>query len=380
MLLKKIIRNHEPTSFDVPHIARLYAEICNYYGYNISPHMAFGIGMGMSFEYMRGEKYQLSPDFIVEGTYFAGSFSKDRRRLAKHLRVWLDVYRGNSDKKAYESYVGMLSQGIPIIAEVNLTLYHGFLRQSYQTTIEDCKYAERIFNIHHGYYLNGYSIIIAGIDEETRDIICLDVNLNGTIIIPYNEFMKMHSHREAYINAEYEWIDILIPKHKQLNPPKFALLESIKDDISNLESPVIFNDDYIIGIDGMKQLYLDIKECMCQHIDKKLKDAIEKIYYTSEIQYGRTGLYRKTYAQFLYEASEYYPVLLEPARLYEKLAEEWSEVLNLIRNSTLVKDEVNDIVQALERIVKLEVEACTLLKCTTDEVYEKLSKSKLTVS
>lgn len=376
MLLNKLIKNHVPTSPDIPHIARLYAEICNYYGYKISPQMAFGIGMGISFEYMRTENYKLSPDFTVRGTYFHGSFSKDRRRLARNLRVWLDVYRGNYDNKAYESYIGMLSQGIPLIVEVNLSLYHSFLERRYKTVIETCENAERIYNIPQDYYINAYSIILAGVDEETRDIICLDANLSGTIIIPYNEFMKMHSYKDEYINAEYEWTNILIPKHKRLNPPEFAILESIRDDIKNLESPAVFNDNYIIGIDGIKQLYLDVKNHVGSLTGEKLKDSFEKIYYTSEILYGRTGLYRKAYAQFLYEASKYYSVLSEPAHMYEKLGEEWSALFDLIRNIISTKNEVSDIVQALEHIINSEVDACALLKCTTDDIYIKVSSSR----
>jgi len=367
-----MIKNHVPTSFDVPHIARLYAEICNYYGYKISPQMAFGIGMGISFEYMRAENYKLFPDFTVQGTYFNGSFSKDRRRLARNLRVWLDVYRGNSDKKAYESYLGMLSLGMPLIVEVNLSLYKSFLEQRYKAIIATCEYAERIYNIPQDYFINAYSIIIAGVDKETRDIVCLDVNLKGTIIIPYNEFMQMHSYKSEYINAEYEWTDILIPKHKRLNPPEFALLESIRDDIRNLESPPVFDDNYIIGIDGMRQLYIDVINRMSPLTGEKLKDSFEKIYYTSEILYGRTGLYRKTYSQFLYEASKYYPEFSEPAIKYEKLSEEWSALLDLIKNVMLAKNEVNDIVQALEHIINSEVDACELLKFTTDNIYKKV--------
>ncbi len=365
MILHKVFNNYLPLSSDVPHIARLYAQIFHYYSYNVSPHAAFALGMGLSFEYMRGENFRLSPDFTVEGMYFGGSFSKDRRRLAKNLCIWLDVYRGSSHEKAYENYRSMLAQGMPLIVEVNLELYYDFLKDNYEFYLEDNGLAKQIYDIPQGYYINGYSIILAGLDEETKNMVCLDANLRGSIEIPYQEFMEMHSCKTKFIAAEYEWTDILMPKHKELHPPEHAMLEAIRQDIKMLEFPVIFNDDYVIGIEGMRTLYSDALHNDGLFSSKQMRQSIDKIYYMSEVLYGKTGLYRKTYADFLSEASEYHPALIEAARKYEQLGTEWSYLLELIKNKECNGKSKSEFLHLLEKIIISEEAACKLLnECT----------------
>lgn len=118
LLLEKMLSVHR-TDRQHQHIA-LYRDILEYYGYNLTPEQGFGISLGLGFEYVYEPNFRLSSDYILPGLYVGGFFSKDRRKLAKNLRIWLDVYRGDDPQKGFTYIYNYLKMGRPVIIECNL--------------------------------------------------------------------------------------------------------------------------------------------------------------------------------------------------------------------------------------------------------------------
>lgn len=371
-LLEKMLDIHK-TERQHQHVA-LYRDIMEYYRYNLTPEQAFGISMGLGFEYTYEPNFKINSDYTIPGLYIGGYFSKDRRKLAKNLRIWLDIYRGEDEKKGFQYIVNYLRMGRPVIVEVNLDRYWEYLQNS--VGLKDLNNLTHLYDVPNYIYLNGFMINVIGYNEEQDELICQDSHLENILRIPRKIFNEMCFYRDDIIRVEGEWTLIVVPRHKNIVNIEIAVIDSIRLCVHEMINPYKMDKGYVIGLDGLKKLLNHFKYWDEILTPDQLKTTIKMIYFNAEIAAGSTGLYRKTYADFLKTSSKILKSenLKICAELYRKVGSKWSLFLGAINNyakddSVCFKDIQPKAQLLLQEVVDMENKAIISLSDALKVLY-----------
>lgn len=368
-LLNKMLMVHRIVK--QPLQVSMFRDILDYYGYVMTPEVALGVSLGIGFEYMHQLNFQLSADFVLPCFYIGGYFSKDRRKLSKNLRIWLDVYRGDEPEAVFKYLYNYLRMGRPVIVEVDLQKYCGFLKQHLpQGRFDELSY---LYEIPNFMYLHGFMLTVVGYNDASHDIIALDAHLGEPVRIPRSLFNEMCFHMDELINVDGEWILVVVPRHKLMLNIEHAITDAIKQNVWEMLNPYVMDDGYLLGLPALKRFTAQVRDWSEMMPEEQLKTTIEMIYFNSEIEVGSTGLLRKNYAGFLEQSGK----LLNNARLsataelYHTLGEKWSRILGSLYSysqqpSRDYKSATGDMQPFLEEVAELEEQAIVSLAEAVD--------------
>ena len=312
-----------------------------YYGYNISEPMAFGIGGGMYFLYFPWMKLYgfVLPVLRSKPTNIMRHFTK-RMNIGYHEKSY-----GNNREKAKQELDELVAKDVPVGLRVNLV---------------GLKYLNDIgfeldYNGHHIAVIGkeGRDYIIADIDEKlpNDDLVTLDetrmslVRFRGGIAAPHGCMF---------------YIDPLPANYAKTVDLKPAIIEGLKETCRNMIGiPMPW-----FGSKGIHFMANDLRKWERKH-KQDLIDLSLLWYYRLIEQSGTGGSgYRYIYADFLKEAAPMFQneVLDESSTIMRKAADNWRRFTvncnRYLNKSGVTLNEMADIVdeasvcekQAFEKI------------------------------
>ena len=366
LLLNKMVNVHQIAKHH-PH-AVLARDILEYYGYEMPQEIAYGLSMGIGFEYINHVDTRLTSDYKLDNLYIGGFFSLDRRKIANNLRIWLDIYRFGDDskEKGFQYIYNYLKMGRPIIVEVDIILY-----RDYVSSYDFGSTFLFGFDVENNILLHGYNITVIGYDEEKNECICLDPYIDELIHIPRSTFDEMCYSQKENIHIEGERSLIVVPRHKNVINLEIAIIASIRNSIYEFNNPYIMGDNYFLGKQGLIHFIEEFSTWKQRCSILQLKKSIQMIYFNSEVIAGHTGLYRIKYSEFLVTSSKITgnDTLLKAAKCYKELGEMWSEILEIMYQESL------EVTFEFEKISKVVAEKLKVIKENEFEAIKILSEA-----
>lgn len=315
--------------------------LLEYYGYNISEPMVFGIGGGMYFLYFPWMKLM---DFVLP--VFRSKPTNILRHLAPRMHLgYHEKSYGNDKERAAKELDEMIAKGIPVGLVVNLI---------------GLKYLNDIgFELDY----NGHHIVVVGKEDSKYIIADMDDKLPNDDLVTLDEARMPLVRFRSGISAPHGrmfYIDPLPANYAETVDLKPAIIGGLKEScriMANVPLPWF-------GSKGIHFMANDIrkwnKKYTPNHIDFTL------LWYYRLIEQAGTGGagYRYMYADFLKESADIFQseLLADSSDIMRKAADNWRRFTvncnRYLNKSGVTLNEMADIVdeasvcekQAFEKI------------------------------
>jgi hypothetical protein len=335
-VLEKIIRNHN-VSFQYQQSA-ISREILSYYCYDLTDPLCFALSFGLGFEYY-SDGYS-GGDLNVPAPYINGFFSKDRKKLSKHLRIWLDIYRETNFEKGFQMIRKYLDMGRPLIVEFYGPDFLVYLNENHV-----CNFDEKLQSDSRN-FINGYMVNVVGYDDDKKVMYILDSRVKELIMISYELFQYLWLKKDDFIDVEGEWVLLVVPKHRNILDQDLAFIDSVKTSIYEMVNPYTMDEGCHLGLKGLKKFISDFENCSDHVAEEFFLKGLEFSYLNSEVIYKHSGLFRRNYADalknFLLINREY--EFGKSIDNYEWLACKWSEFFSGIKTLVVPGSKSNRLI------------------------------------
>lgn len=273
-----------------------------YYGYNISEPMTFGIGGGMYFLYFPWMKLYgfVLPVLRSKPTNILRHFAP-RMHLGYHEKSY-----GNDKERAAKELDELVAKGVPVGLVVNL------IGLKYLNDIG----FELDYNGHHIVVVGkeGTQYIIADMDEKLPDDSYVTLDEVRMPLVRFRDGISAPHGRMFYI-------DPLPANYAETVDLKSAIIEGLKEACRNMLSiPMPW-----FGSKGIHFMANDMRKWEKKH-DQELIDLTLLWYYRLIEQAGTGGSgYRYIFADFLKESAEIFQseVLADSSDIMRKAADCW---------------------------------------------------------
>lgn len=316
----------------------LSRDILEYYQYPLSEAVSHCLCFGVGFEYINKPNFPISADYHMPYYFINGFFSKNRRKLGTHLRLWLDTYRGNDLKKGLHMVFNYIRMGRPLMVELNGPAFMEYLSQTGMVSLWGSN--RRSYD-----FLNGYLVCLVGFDEQENTVLLIDSRIETPVKMPLEKFLSLWSSKETCVNVEGEWTLIVVPRHRQILPKEMALFDALRTSVYEMTNSYQMDDGYYLGLSGIDRLINDLN-CSDDHKTETILEGLRFSALHSETLYNRSGLFRRDFALAIKE----YRDLKDDSRLdsvvfeYDALAEGWSAFFN---ECTSLPDSINKVQSVL---------------------------------
>lgn len=307
-------------------------DIFEFYGFNFSEPMIFGLGSGLGFVYWQSKQMPYP---------FVGGRARDLcGALCSNLGVSVKVNRTPSKTRAYEALKNMIRKDVPVMIHVDMPYL---------------KYLKLPEQAHFG----AHTVVVAGIDEKKGIAYIADMAFRDLQTATLKELETARSSTIKPFPPQNKWFTFEFPK--KLTPIKDAIKNAITITVESMLSPPIRN----FGVKGMK--YFAHELIRWPKLFPPENPLFGQLYETTYIMMEEDGtgggLFRILYSKFLKEIAEILEKeeLAELGQHYHHLGLKWTTIAKLIRETPRNPKTVNEAGKILFEVAKEETEVMSLL-------------------
>jgi len=343
VLIESMYKNHQPW-FDC-HITSM-RDVLHYYGTNLSPYKCFGIGGGISFNYIPVEISTKCNNPPVELPFWVIMGSNVTCvDICHEFNIKPHVYRFIDKEEAWQQTKKFVDNKQPVLIDiVDLFLYKDELG-----SLNDLPFFQNLFSQVQvpkfiDFLTSGSKNLIIGYDDEKEIAKMIFTILITPIDISTSLLAKLRSEDKAYPPVYNEMVVFDVPTKSA--PIEYLITKGITKCCMRMldHNLYIQNTDgrkYSQGLCGIKQFFSDLNNITDIIPDKRILN--NTFFVSTMLSRGfanRWGVYRYPYGTFLNEASK----VLNNKNLkaigdnYIKLAEKWTTLMDIIGESILTEN------------------------------------------
>lgn len=271
-------------------------DIFEYNGIRLSEDMCLGLGSGCGFVYVR------QADVCI----FGGRGGNLENNICKILGINIKTLQTEDDDYAWAAVKKLIYKSIPVLLDVDMTYLH-YLTERFQVT--------------NDFRFGGHKLIIAGIDEENKQVYLYDYLWKNPQIVGIMDLKKARSSDIKPISPNNTWMTFDFPS--QITPLHIAIRHAISYNVQQMLYPVGIG----IGHKALVRFSREIRNWPKIMNPERLKREVFIAYMTFEKIGTGGGNFRRMYARFLREAEEILsmPELRSVQRMYTDLSNLWKE-------------------------------------------------------
>lgn len=304
--------------------------IYEFYGFNFSEPMIFGLGSGLGFIYWKMKRMKFP---------FIGGRGRDLdKNLCANLGVGLETRQTSSRRKAYQTLTEMLGSGVPAAIRVDMPYL---------------KYLNLSPEAHFG----AHTVVVAGLDEQRGVAYLADTQYEKLQIATLGELEEARASRFGPFPAKNSWFEFKFPA--ELTPLDKAIKRAIAKTVDSMLNPPIRN----MGVKGIRHFGSEIVKWLEEYPPQEFGWGYKFTYVYLEEDGTGGGCFRYLFARFLREAGEFINSdgLKSSGDRYEQVGKRWTEVAYLVRDIPNGA-RVGDIQKLLFEIADEEQEILSALK------------------
>ncbi|GAA0070074.1 BtrH N-terminal domain-containing protein [Clostridium sardiniense] len=343
--MKKIVKGFKPTG-GKHCITSSLRQVFEYYSYQITEEMIFGLGSGLSFCYINLEK---SP--IISGRTKPFEFEN---KLGERLNIKMKCKSSGKYKSAFNKTIKMINEDKPVLIYADMP-YLDYL------------------NLDEDNHFGGHAVVIFGYDNEKEKFYISDRDNSdyairtpkGNIsedfhLVDYVQLEKARNSNYRPFPAKNKYLDINFNEYTTIT--KSIIISSINDTCENmLNSPA-----QLLGLNGINKFSKEILK-WSKFDEEKLKIAGITNYFQINADGGTGGgIFRKMYGDFLIQASEIISCeeMNQLGIKYIAISEKWDKIGDLMwrLSETIDRQLLQRISYILREIHKEETDVLTKLQ------------------
>lgn len=314
--------------------------ISNFYGYNFSEAMTFGLGAGLGFTY---QKY-VDTDFY----FFTGRNESLELNLTNLLGGHIESGSTDDPEEGFLKVKELIDCGIPVILDLNVMHLPYFK-----------KYMDNLGNVSFGLH----NAVMVGYELEKNTGYLLDHRWNNLIEIPLNQLAKARCSKESSVNPRNGYKAITLPTYN--TDLTYEIEQAIKINIHRMKYPFA----YKMGLEGIKTFS---KECIrwkdILSDEEKISTAKMATVFMEKLGTGG-GNFRRMYSRFLKEVANITKDdrFLIVSNEYVQLFHKWRTLIGYMEesakdiNAGIFSGEIQ-VENTLKDLVELEFEAMRKLE------------------
>lgn len=275
-------------------------DVMRFNGYDWSEAMCFGIGGGLGFYYSRGEDISPTRMIFVRGPNMETSFFS----IIDKPTSWKHADGLDNPLKTIRSYI---DKDIPVIIQTDIFYLHYYNSNT---------------------HFPGHIISVWGYDDESEEVYVADNTFEGLLEVPYTDFKKGMSSKEASNPLSNSYIDA------DLESLKKPLEELIPISIRNNAEKMLQGAVGSRGESGVMLIKLWSDDLPNWRDVDDWKWCARFGYQVIKKRGVGGGGFRWIYRDFLLEAEQLIPALKEHklSHKMDMIGNKWSDAAILLKN------------------------------------------------
>jgi len=283
--MKKLINKFKPLA-GYHSATNSLRKILKFYGYEINEELIFGLASALDFNFTDIRQNQIPH---IYGRVQPRTFEKN---LADSLGIKIKIKEIVSKKKAFDSLIKLLDEGIPVIVYTDVA-YLPYLK------------------IPDFYHFGAHTVVVFGYDDEQQIFYVSDRDSKGYKItmsrleqpddyhiVSYDNLILARSSKEKHQPPHNRWLSFDFNTWQEITPAiiKFAIIRNVDN--------MVGNNIKNIGIEGIELFSQKVLEWV--DIDDNMLHKAAYDAFTMIDKVGSTGggCYRKIYGNFLRSAGD----------------------------------------------------------------------------
>lgn len=327
-------------------ITNALKQVFEYYNYQITEEMIFGIASGLSFVYINLDK---SP--MISGRTKPFEFEKN---LSERLNIEIKCKSSSRYKNAFDKTLKLLDDNKPVLVYVDMPYI-------------------KYLNLDGDSHFGGHAVVIFGYDNEKSKFYISDRDNSDNAIktpkgyiakdyhlVDYKEIEMARSSRYRPFPANNKYLDINLNNPIEISSK--VIFSAIKETCNNmLNSPA-----QLLGVNGINKFSNEILK-WSKFEEEKLKTAGITNYFQINADGGTGGgIFRNMYGEFLIQASNIISCreMKELGIEYIGISKKWDEVGDLMWKlyETADKNLLKEMSNIIKKIYIKETDVLTKLK------------------
>lgn len=286
----------------------LMRDILQFYGYNLTEELCFGIGSGLGFVYRKSWD---PPLYMVLGR------GQDlEEKIGEHMGFFTATNITYDNETAWHDVKAMIDSNTPVLLDIDASLID---------------YLKERFNLFEHVRYGGHRVCLLGYNMASSNVIVADYAWQELKKIDFSTFSAARSSDIGEFPSRNLWYRFYFPQKT------LSIEESIARGIGFTVHNMLYPPNRQSGLQGMLKFVRQVRLWPYESTDNAhvMKNAYIAYMMLETVGTGG-GNFRRIYARFLREAAKILkePLLEQLSQTYFGLAKEWSKIAKLLLESS----------------------------------------------
>lgn len=287
-------------------------QVFNFYKYDISEEMLFGLGAGLGFVYIN-----LANAPMISGRIKTVEFEE---KIANRLNVKMKYKSSKKYSQVFDKTKQKIERNEPVLVFVDMPYL-------------------KYMNLNEDNHFGGHAIVLFGYDDKKKVFFVSDRDNSdypirtpkGDIaedfhLVKYSDMEKARSSNHRPFPANNKYLEIDLSTYKPVTPR--IIIEAIRETSNNMQN----SPAGLLGINGIKKFSIEVLKWSKFETSKLMRAGITNYFMISADGGTGGGIFRKMYGNFLIEASQIIEsnIVEKLGNRYLGVSKKWDEIAGLL--------------------------------------------------